>query len=87
MVQSAQLTMNIPHNSPHNTEIGESDSNDYQDDRKYNLYQLDSTRDRHTLTDQSTDDEDIDSDDNTQKICAPADAKRKEMTRVRQDKY
>ena len=32
-VQSAQLTTNIPHNSPHGTEIGGSDNNEYQGDR------------------------------------------------------
>ena len=45
--------------------------------------------DRHTPTDQSADDEDTDSDNNTQKrqrkICDPADTKRKEMTRNRQE--
>ena len=85
--QSAQLTTNIQHNSPHNTEIGESENNDYQDDREYNLYQLDSTTDIHT--DQSSDDEETDP-DNThrkrqRKTNVPADTKRKEVTRARQE--
>ena len=84
MVQSAQLTTDIPNNLPHSIEIGESDDDDYQDNREYNLYQLDGTADRHTSTDQFADDEDIDSEQNKWKTYALADTKRKEMTRARQ---
>ena len=64
-VAMVQLTTEIPDNSPHSTEVSESDNNDYQDDREYHIYKLDGTTDRLTPTDQSTDDEDIESDNNT----------------------
>ena len=34
MVQSNQLTTNIPNNSPNSTEIGQQDDYDYQDNRE-----------------------------------------------------
>ena len=37
MVQSDQLTIRLPNNSPNNTEICQQDDNDYPDDRK-NIY-------------------------------------------------
>ena len=58
MVQSDQLTTNIPNNSPNSTEIGQQDDYDYQDDREEYLYQVDSTTDIHSPTDHSADDED-----------------------------
>ena len=88
MVQSNQLTRDIPNNSPNNTEIGQQDDYDYQDDREEYLYQVDGTMDIHTPTDHSTDDEDTELDNNVckrhRKICAPADTIRKDMTNQRQ---
>ena len=48
MVQSDQLTTNIPNNLPNRTEIGQQDDYDYQDDREEYLYQVDGTMDTHT---------------------------------------
>ena len=47
MVQSNQLTTNIPNNLPNSTEIsrGQQDDYDYQDDREEYLYQVDGTTD------------------------------------------
>ena len=74
MVQSDQLTTNIPNNSPNRTQIGQQDDNDYQDDREEYLYQVGSTMDICTSTDHSTDDEDTESDNNACKrekdICS-----------------
>ena len=67
MVQSNQLTTRIPNNLPNNIEIGQQDDNDYQDDREESLCQVDGTTDVHTPTDHSTDDEDTEPDNNTQK--------------------
>ena len=87
MVQSDQLTTNIPNNSPNNTEIGQQDDYDYQNDREEYLYQVDGTMDIHTPTDHSTDDEDTEPDYNAckrqRKIYAPADTIRKDMTKQR----
>ena len=73
---------------PNSTEIGQQDDNDYPDNREEYLYQVDGTRDIHTLTDHSTDDEDTEPDNNTckrwRKTCAPADTNRKELTKERQ---
>ena len=67
MVQSDQLTTNIPNNLPNNAEIGQQDDYAYQDDREEYLYQVDGTMDIHTPTDYSTDDEDTEPDNNTHK--------------------
>ena len=65
MVQSDQLTTNIPNNLPNSTEIGQQDDYDYQDDREEYLYQVDGTTDIHTPTDHSTDNKDTEPDDMT----------------------
>ena len=88
MVQSNQLTTNIPNNSPNSTEIGQQDDYGYQDDREKYLYQVDRTIDIHSPTDHSTDDEDTEPDNNTRKrqrkTYAPADTIRKDLTKQRQ---
>ena len=88
MVQSDQLTTNIPNNSSNSTGIGQQDDYDYQDDREEYLYQVDGTTDIHTPTNHSTDDEDTEPDNNThkrqRKIYAPTDTIRKDMTKQRQ---
>ena len=88
LVQSGQLTTNIPNNSPNSTEIGQQDDYDYQDNREGYLYQVDGTMDTHTPTDHSADDEDTELDNNVckrqRKIYAPADTIRKDMTKQRQ---
>ena len=85
MVQSHQLTTNIPNNSPNSTEIGQQDDYDYQDDREEYLYQVDGTMDIHTPTDHSTDDEDTKPDNNAhrrqRKVYTPADTIRKDLTK------
>ena len=85
MVQSDQLTTRIPNNLPNNTEICQQDDNDYLDNRKEYLYQVDGTTDIHTPTDHSADDEDTEPDNNThkrqRKIYIPADTIRKELTK------
>ena len=62
---------------PNSTEIGPQDDNDYLDDRRDYLYQVDGITDIHTPTDDSTDDEDTEPDNNTckrqRKIYTPAD--------------
>ena len=62
MVQSDQLTTNIPNNLPNSTEIHQQDDYDYQDDREEYLYQVNGTTDIHTPTDHCTDDEDTEPD-------------------------
>ena len=87
MVQSDQLTTRIANNSLNNTEIGQQDDNDYPDDREEYLYQVDGTTDIHTPTDHSADDEDTEPDNKhkrQRKTYAPADTKRKELTKQRQ---
>ena len=88
MVQSDQLTTNIPNNSPNNAEIGQQDDYDYQDDREEHLYQVDDTMDIHSPTDHSVDDEDTEPDNNTckrqRKTYTPADTIRKDLTKRRQ---
>ena len=88
MVQSDQLTTNIPNNSPNSTEIGQQDDYDCQDNREEYLYQVDGTMDIHTPTDYSTDDEDSEPDNNAckreRKTYAPADTIKKDLTKQRQ---
>ena len=73
---------------PNNKEIGQQNDNDYPDNREECLYQVDGTTDVHTLSDNSTDDEDTEPVNNThkrqRKVSAPADANRKELTKQRQ---
>ena len=89
MVQSTQLTTDIPNNLPNSTEIGQPDSYEYQDNREDYPYQVDGTMDRHTLTDHSTDDEDAEPDNNTckrqRKTYGPTDMNRKKLTKKRQE--
>ena len=88
MVQSNQLTTNIPNYLPNSIETGQQDDYDYQDDRKEELDQVDGTTDIQTPTDNSDDDEDNEPDNNAcnrqRKIYAPADTVRKDMTKQRQ---
>ena len=88
IVQSDQLTTRIPNYLPSNREIGQQNDNDYLDDRKEYLYQVDGTTDVHTPTDHSTDYKDTEPYNNTRKrqrkVHAPADASRKELTKQRQ---
>ena len=88
MVQSDQLTTNIPDHLSNSIAIGQQDDYDYQDDREEELYQVDGTTDVQTPTDNSGDNEDNEPDNNAckiqRKIHAPADAVRKEMTKQRQ---
>ena len=88
MVQSNQLTTRIPNYLPNNIGIGQQNDNDYPDDREDYLYQVDGTMNIHTPTDHSADDEDTESDNNAhkrqRKVCAPADASRKELMKQRQ---
>ena len=90
MVQSDQLTTNIPNHSPNSIVAGQQDDYDYQDDRREELYQVDSTTDLQTPTDNSDDNEDNEPDNNAckrkRKIYAPADAVRKKMTKQKQVK-
>ena len=58
MVQSNQLTTNIPNNLPNSTAIRQQDDHDYKGDREEYLYQVDGTMDIHTPTDHSADVED-----------------------------
>ena len=88
MVQSNQLIIKNPNDSPNNIGIGQQNDNDYQDDREEYLYQVDGTTDIHTPTDPSAYDEDTEPDNNTckrqRKIYAPTDTSRKELTKQRQ---
>ena len=87
-MQSNQLTTRIPNSSPNSTEISQQDDNDYLDDNKEYLYQVDGTTNIHTPTDHSTDDEDTEPDNNThkrqRKTYTPADTIRKDLTKQRQ---
>ena len=65
MVQSNQLTTNIPNNSLNSTEIGHQDDYDYQNNKEEYLYQVDGTMDICSPTDHSADDEDTEPDNNT----------------------
>ena len=88
MVQSNQLTTNIPNHLSNSTAIGQQDDSDFQDDREEELYQVDGTMDVQTPTDNSDDNEDNEPDNNAckrkRKTYAPADTVRKEMTKKRQ---
>ena len=88
IVQFNQLTTRIPNHSPNNIAIGQQNDNDYPDDREDYLYQVDGTRDIHTPTDHSADDEDTEPDNNAckrqRKVYVPVDATRKELTKQRQ---
>ena len=88
MVQSDQLTIRIPNDSPSNIGIAQQNDDDYPDDRQDYLYQVDSTMDIHTPINHSADDEDTEPDDNEQKrqrkVYAPVDTNRKELTKQRQ---
>ena len=88
MVQSDQLTTDIPNHSPNSIATGQQDDFDYQDDREEELYQVDGTTDLHTPTDNSDDNEDNEPDNNAckrkRKTYAPADTLRKQMAKQRQ---
>ena len=88
MVQSNQLTSDIPSYLPNNVEVGQQDDKDYQDNREEYLYQVDGTMDIPTPTDHSADDEDTEPDNNVhkrqRKKYTPADTARKDMTKQRQ---
>ena len=88
MVQSDQLTTNIPNHLSNSTATGQQDESYYQDDREEELYQVDGTMDVQTLTDNTDDNEDNEPDNNAcktkRKTYAPADTVRKEMTKQRQ---
>ena len=58
VVQSDQLTTNIPNHLPNSIATGQQDDFDYQDDREEELYQVDGTTDMQTPTDNSDDNED-----------------------------
>ena len=51
MVQSDQLTTNIPTHLSNRIDKGQQDDFDYQDDREEELYQVDGTTDVQTPTD------------------------------------
>ena len=88
MVQSDQLTTNIPNHLSNSIATGQQDHSDYQDDREEELYQVDGIMDIQTPTDNSDNNEDNEPDNNAckrkKKTDAPADTVRKEMTK--QDK-
>ena len=88
MVQSNQLSTNIANHSPSSIVTGQEDDYDYQDDREEQFYQVDSTTDLQTPTDNSDDNEDNEPDNNAhkrqRKAYAPADSVRKDMTKQRQ---
>ena len=90
MVQSNQLTANIPNHSPSSIVTGQQDDYDYQDNREEELYQVDGTTDVQTPADNSDDNKDNEPDNNAhkrqKKTYAPADTVRKEMTKQRQAK-
>ena len=85
MVESNQLTTNIPNHLSSSIATGQQDDSDYQDDREEELYQVDGTTDIETPTDNSDDNEDNEPDNNAhkrqRKTYAPADTVRKEMTK------
>ena len=58
MVQSNQLTTDIPINLSNSIATGQKEDLDYQDDREEELYQVDGTTDIQTPTDNSDDNED-----------------------------
>ena len=74
---------------PNNIGIGQQNDNDYPDDREDYLYQVDGTTDVHAHTGHSADNKDTKPDNNNackrqRKVCAPADASRKELTKQKQ---
>ena len=88
MVQSNQLTTNIPNHLSNGIAAGQQDDSDYQYDREEELYQVDGTSDIQTPTDNSDDNKDNEPDNNAckrqRKTYAPVDTVRKEMTKQRQ---
>ena len=90
MVQSDQLTTNIPNHSPNVIATGQQDDIDSQDDREEELYQVGGTTDVQTPTDDSDDNEDNEPDNNAckrqRKTYVPTDTVIKEMTKQRQAK-
>ena len=84
MVQSDQLTTNVPNYVSNRIDTGQQDDYDYEDDREEELYQVDGT----TPTDNSDNNEDNEPGNNAckrqRKTYAPADTVRKEMTKQRQ---
>ena len=84
MVQSNQLTTDIPNHLSNSTATGQQDDSDHQDDREEELYQVYGTMDLQTPTDNSDDNEDKKSDNNACKkqrnTYAPADTVRKETS-------
>ena len=71
MVQSDQITTNIPNHLSNSIATGQQDDSDYQDDRE-ELYQVDGTTDVQTHTDNSEDNEDNEPDNNSlkRKTCS-----------------
>ena len=88
MVQSNQLTTNIPNHLPSSIVTGQQDDYYYQNDREEELYQADGTMDAQTPTYSSDDNEDNEPDNSAckrqRKIYAPVDTVRKDMTKQRQ---
>ena len=85
MVQSNQLTINIPNHLSYSIATGQQDDSDYQYDREEELYQVDGTTDVQTPTDYSDDNKDNEPNYNAhkrqRKAYAPADTVTKEMTK------
>ena len=90
MVQSDQLTTNIPNHLSSSIATGQQDDPDYQNNREEELYQADGTTDAQTPTDNSDDNEDNEQDNNAherqRRTYAPVNTVRKEMTKQRQAK-
>ena len=88
MMQSDQLTRNIPTHLSIRIDTGQQDDSDYQNDRDEELYQVDGTADVQTPTDNSDDNEEDEPDNyahkRKRKMYAPANTERKEMTKKRQ---
>ena len=89
MLQSDQLTTNIPTHLSNRIATSQQDDFDYKDDREEELYQVDGTTDIQTPTDDSDDNENDELDNNAHKRLrkkyAPADTVRKEKeTKKRQ---
>ena len=64
MVQSDQLTINIPNHLSNSIATGQQDDSDYQDNREEELYQVDGTMGIQTPTDNSDDNKDNEPDNN-----------------------
>ena len=64
MVQSNQLTTDIPNHLSNSIAAGQQDDLDYQGDREEELYQVDGTTDVQTPPDNSDDNEDNEPDNN-----------------------